>query len=223
MDRLITRNLSERFTASEALQFFENMYLSVTDEQLAAEAPPQLNIDWRSGVYDRWADLPVDFVNKWSSYRAPLPSLGARLTRKIFLFYWPWGCRFLRTVRRMARFFSSIPHFRLGWSQCKHPWHNNDQCRSRHGEHVICWSPVSVNEFGKQGHRHELRLGLCQLSQLMDHVSGVRNPSVIVFLISTLFFRPAVINPITYELHWSHKDSQATPCTALSIGFLWYP
>jgi hypothetical protein len=114
MDRLITSNLSERFTASEALQFFENMYSSVTDEQLAAEAPSWLGIDWRSGVYDRWADLPVDFVEKWSSYRAPLPSLGARLMREIFLFCWPWGCRFLRTVRRVARFFAFIPHFKLG-------------------------------------------------------------------------------------------------------------
>jgi hypothetical protein len=92
------------------------VYLSATGEQLAAEAPSRLGIDWRSGGYDRWADLPVDFVEKWSSYRAPVPSLGDRLMREIFLFCWPWGRRFLRTVRRVARFFAFIPRFKLGWS-----------------------------------------------------------------------------------------------------------
>ncbi|KAF8510408.1 kinase-like domain-containing protein, partial [Hysterangium stoloniferum] len=108
MDRLITRTLTERFTASEAVQFFESMQMNVTSEQLATQAPPRLYLGWQSENYDRWAGLPADFVKEWSSYRAPPPSLGTRLLQKIFVFYWPWGCRFLRMLRRVARFFTHI-------------------------------------------------------------------------------------------------------------------
>ncbi|KIY46503.1 kinase-like protein, partial [Fistulina hepatica ATCC 64428] len=85
IDGMVTDDLSRRFTASEALQFFEQ----------TADSVPTGNLDIRvdfpfayepapapDRVYsDRWVGLPPDFVAKWSAYRVQKPDLLTRVLR----------------------------------------------------------------------------------------------------------------------------------------------
>ncbi|KAF8526772.1 hypothetical protein JB92DRAFT_3227442 [Gautieria morchelliformis] len=61
MDRMTTRDISRRFTASQALEFLESFASELTLEQLEFPAPP-----WNHGhpydKYDRWAGLPDTFI-----------------------------------------------------------------------------------------------------------------------------------------------------------------
>ncbi|KAF8526647.1 hypothetical protein BU17DRAFT_23632, partial [Hysterangium stoloniferum] len=69
-DRMITSKLEERFTATEALVFLENIQSRLTPEQLNSEVP-KVDHDCYPDLSARWSELPADFVREWSSYRAP--------------------------------------------------------------------------------------------------------------------------------------------------------
>ncbi|KAF8526725.1 kinase-like domain-containing protein, partial [Gautieria morchelliformis] len=71
MDRMTTRDISRRFTASQALEFLESFASELTLEQLEFPAPP-----WKPGQppydkYDRWAGLPETFIKDWDNFREP--------------------------------------------------------------------------------------------------------------------------------------------------------
>ncbi|PPQ86316.1 hypothetical protein CVT25_005617 [Psilocybe cyanescens] len=93
LDRMTTWDLDRRFTASEALQFFEERKSELTEEQLQADLY-EAQIRFRYDNYDRWEGLPLDFVEKWKAYRtAPLP----------------WHLRFLRRLRQLPYFYYVMP------------------------------------------------------------------------------------------------------------------
>ncbi|GJJ07973.1 hypothetical protein Clacol_002180 [Clathrus columnatus] len=86
LDRLITDRLELRFTAKEALQFFEKMHATLTPEQLSLEAPIYTlpgYPHWEPEKYNRWEGLPDEFVQEWARFRAPIPSFHTKLLRRI--------------------------------------------------------------------------------------------------------------------------------------------
>jgi hypothetical protein len=70
-DKMTTRDIPERFSAAEALAFFEDI-LSKTPANTLYR-PYQVDHDGGQAydVYDRWKNLPADFVKKWEHYREP--------------------------------------------------------------------------------------------------------------------------------------------------------
>lgn len=102
------RPLSARFSAEEALAFFENNFLTMSDSELDAPVEP---FQWTKHAdvdiydYDRWADVPPDFAQKWAHLREPPVSWYTALLRRVVwtklgahIVYWvrwiferPWG------------------------------------------------------------------------------------------------------------------------------------
>ncbi|KAG6808612.1 hypothetical protein H0H92_003496, partial [Tricholoma furcatifolium] len=97
-DRMTTRDLSRRFTASEALGFFEKHVLGRDNFDLL-----ELNEDYTSyDVYDRWDGLDPRFVEKWASFREPPIPLHIRFLRR--LCEHSWGYRLVTWARLTGRF-----------------------------------------------------------------------------------------------------------------------
>ncbi|KAK0490301.1 kinase-like domain-containing protein [Armillaria novae-zelandiae] len=85
LDKMVTRTVSNRFTASEALAFLDDFLPSV---HLGTPVPT----DFLAGYYeqyDRWKDLPPEFIQRWSSYREPPVPRTTIWLRKIT--YWGTG------------------------------------------------------------------------------------------------------------------------------------
>ncbi|RDB20454.1 Cyclin-dependent kinase 6 [Hypsizygus marmoreus] len=85
LDRMVTRTLSRRFTASEALHHFEAwIYPQMTEEQLKIRTTPCPE-DARDlyEVYDRWAGLDPEFIQKWAGLREPPIPFSVRLMRHL--------------------------------------------------------------------------------------------------------------------------------------------
>ncbi|SJL04409.1 uncharacterized protein ARMOST_07775 [Armillaria ostoyae] len=70
LDMMVTHDYKRRFTASEALKFFEDMYPLLPEEQLQA-FPPMLSHPEDHETFDRWKGLPPDLTRRWASYREP--------------------------------------------------------------------------------------------------------------------------------------------------------
>ncbi|KAF8968979.1 kinase-like domain-containing protein [Flammula alnicola] len=97
LDRMTTRDLRRRFTAAEALQFFEDMRSQLTDVQLETfEYPPHYEDFKYYDEYDRWQHVPPDFAAKWAAYREPPLPFTIKVIRTITLSEWfppyvvPW-------------------------------------------------------------------------------------------------------------------------------------
>ncbi|KAF8177832.1 other/AgaK1 protein kinase [Pholiota molesta] len=89
LDKMTTQDVKSRFTAAEALQFFEDMYLELTEDQLTLEEYPNpKGIMIRHDEYDRWEDLPEDFQRKWAAYRNPRTPFITRALRTIYFKQW---------------------------------------------------------------------------------------------------------------------------------------
>ncbi|KAK0198011.1 hypothetical protein F5146DRAFT_1130955 [Armillaria mellea] len=65
LDEMITRTVSRRFTASEALQFLEELLPGV---QLDTPVPSEWS-NRHYEKYNRWNDLSAEFTQKWSTYQ----------------------------------------------------------------------------------------------------------------------------------------------------------
>ncbi|KAH7902869.1 hypothetical protein BJ138DRAFT_1168786, partial [Hygrophoropsis aurantiaca] len=105
LDRMITRDLSQRFTAPDALRFFEHEVLpSVTPTQFSAR-PATADRSLRPEWYDRWVGLDPQFARTWAEYRLPRLEWSTRLLR--------WICEFdagyavVQWVRKVFRIMSS--------------------------------------------------------------------------------------------------------------------
>lgn len=70
-NKMITRDVANRFTAHQALVFFEDFRFGMLPLQLNAKLPPAPAIRVNAEKYDRWEGLPQDFIQKWASYREP--------------------------------------------------------------------------------------------------------------------------------------------------------
>jgi hypothetical protein len=69
LDRMVTRDISLRFNATEALEFFEMILPGVPDNVMDLVYPEKSvasDYEW-----DRWQGLPVDFIKEWEGYREP--------------------------------------------------------------------------------------------------------------------------------------------------------
>lgn len=102
-DMMVTSDVSRRFTAAEALHFFQHALLpGMSDEQLAMAPPPLSPYRVVTFEDDRWAGLPSEFVAKWGEHRAPSPSRMTLLLRRICRREWGYPC--VRATRRIVRF-----------------------------------------------------------------------------------------------------------------------
>lgn len=97
LDSMITRDLSRRFTAAEALRFFKDMREGLTPTQL--KAPVDGEVDLLPEDYDRWAGLPKEFVQRWSSFREPPVPRSTKILRAICKH--EIGYRFVQHIRRL--------------------------------------------------------------------------------------------------------------------------
>ncbi|XP_006463400.1 hypothetical protein AGABI2DRAFT_120221 [Agaricus bisporus var. bisporus H97] len=70
-DRMTTRNIPKRFTAAEALEFFEEFLpkIPTTDLYTCYWTDPEGSQLY--DVYDRWKDLSPDFIKEWEDYKEP--------------------------------------------------------------------------------------------------------------------------------------------------------
>jgi hypothetical protein len=100
MDKMVTWKIEEHFTASQALGFFEDMYAQLTLKQLNSRPPEEMSGRW--DTYDRWANLPEDFVQKWSN-REPNPSIMRILLCGLCKYSWAhWTIVWVRRVLHLV-------------------------------------------------------------------------------------------------------------------------
>ncbi|PPR07282.1 LOW QUALITY PROTEIN: hypothetical protein CVT26_012442 [Gymnopilus dilepis] len=75
LDKMTTRHLESRFTAQEALQFFEQMYYQLCESELNRSI---------GGEYAKEdASLPPELTQKWAAYREPPISWTTKVLRRI--------------------------------------------------------------------------------------------------------------------------------------------
>ncbi|KAF9563614.1 hypothetical protein CPC08DRAFT_721564 [Agrocybe pediades] len=89
-DMLTTHKLRQRFTAAEALAFFEDFYGDLSEEELQKKVPEWDGIVQPRPYYDsdRWASVPPDLAKKWAMYKEPPLPWKTRLLRKLFEYEW---------------------------------------------------------------------------------------------------------------------------------------
>ncbi|KAF8067477.1 other/AgaK1 protein kinase [Lyophyllum atratum] len=104
-DRMITRNIPQRFTAAEAFLFFEEQVYPQTTESQLEEDPVTLRDDKfrRFDFYNRWEGLDPSFVEKWAAFREPPVPWRNRVLR--FICARLWGYRMVAYIRRICRVF----------------------------------------------------------------------------------------------------------------------
>ena len=66
-DRMTTHDLTRRFTADEALDFFQNEYSTLREEQLNRPVTP----DRGGSSFDYWDHMPPYLAEKWAHHRTP--------------------------------------------------------------------------------------------------------------------------------------------------------
>ncbi|XP_006455018.1 hypothetical protein AGABI2DRAFT_120971 [Agaricus bisporus var. bisporus H97] len=84
LDRMVTRNISLRFNAAQALQFFEAFLPEISEEVLDSvyyEKTKASDYEW-----NRWEGLPPNFIKKWEDYREPPVPFSTTVLRWIFSF-----------------------------------------------------------------------------------------------------------------------------------------
>ncbi|KAF9536586.1 hypothetical protein CPC08DRAFT_677014 [Agrocybe pediades] len=107
IDMLTTHKIHQRFTASEALEFFENFYADLSEEELGKYLPAWDTAPYPRPYYDcdRWASVPPHLAKKWAIYREPPLSLKTRLLRKLFEHDWLYYPK----VILLRQFLAKIP------------------------------------------------------------------------------------------------------------------
>ncbi|KAF8490577.1 hypothetical protein JB92DRAFT_1304338 [Gautieria morchelliformis] len=88
MDRMTTRDISRRFTASQALEFLERFASELTQEQLEFPALPRDPSYPPYESYDRWTGLSDTFIKDWGHFREPKLTFQFRLLRRICDYEW---------------------------------------------------------------------------------------------------------------------------------------
>ncbi|PPQ83767.1 hypothetical protein CVT25_000116 [Psilocybe cyanescens] len=97
LDMMTTWDLERRFTAFEALQFFEKCLSEVSEENLSFTVSVGTRIVQRYNKYNRWENVPPEFAERWKAYKAP-PI--------------PWHLKMLRFIYRHSRNDHILPMIR---------------------------------------------------------------------------------------------------------------
>jgi hypothetical protein len=99
LDQMVTRDTKARFSAAQALEFFDEMVLGLDATQLAVVPLPwPLNGVTRYDYQDRWAGLSEDFVKRWGHLREPPLPMKIKLLRIICQYR--WSSSVIRLARR---------------------------------------------------------------------------------------------------------------------------
>ena len=111
LDGMITRNVSARFTAADALAFLEDQYAELDDEQRHRMEP---KVNWETydsnyETHDRWTGLPPDLVRKWSHLREPKLPWTTKTLR--WLCEYQWAQKTVRSLRRLTAYLSRYTQF----------------------------------------------------------------------------------------------------------------
>ncbi|KAH9477401.1 hypothetical protein JR316_0009614 [Psilocybe cubensis] len=83
LDKMTTWDIINRFTASEALQFFEER-LAEFPEQLLEVGIPEEMITGKYTTCNRWENIPCNVVEKWKCYKTPPVSWRLRILRALY-------------------------------------------------------------------------------------------------------------------------------------------
>ncbi|KDQ12295.1 hypothetical protein BOTBODRAFT_113272 [Botryobasidium botryosum FD-172 SS1] len=105
LDKMITRDIPKRYTATEALLAFDNFCFRLSPLQMDAAPPPANRHDPEE--YDRWEGLPDDFVEQWSSHREPKLPLSIKTLRWICS-HWV-GYSMVQWARRLCAVLAARP------------------------------------------------------------------------------------------------------------------
>ncbi|KAG2006966.1 other/AgaK1 protein kinase [Coprinopsis cinerea AmutBmut pab1-1] len=103
-DSMTTRDVSRRFTAAQALEFFE-AEVSLLDKDALSKRIRMPDYRKHHEVYDRWKDIPEPLAIKWRGNRC------AEITRWTHFLRWMCagngrGQKFVMTIRRAVRLVS---------------------------------------------------------------------------------------------------------------------
>lgn len=110
LDMMTTRNISRRFTASEALTFFEEQVQPLTTRLENIACRRLRKYPTRYDEFDRWQYLDPEFKEKWAKFReAPVP-FHIRMLRKICGRPWRWNL--VNWVRYLAQVITHLAPFR---------------------------------------------------------------------------------------------------------------
>ncbi|KAK0445395.1 hypothetical protein EV421DRAFT_315577 [Armillaria borealis] len=85
---MVHQDTKKRFTAREALQFFDDMYSQLSEAELEFAPPQGWNLSHLYETFDRWQDLPLDFVQRWACYRKPPIPWSTKVLRYLCRYRW---------------------------------------------------------------------------------------------------------------------------------------
>jgi hypothetical protein len=108
MDRMTTRDIIRRFTASQALEF-QSFTSELTQEQLHFPPPAEDRSNLTYENYDHWTGLPDTFIKEWGHFREPKLTFQVRLLRRICDY--EWGYKLVQRVRHIISFCNNHPFF----------------------------------------------------------------------------------------------------------------
>lgn len=81
---MTTRDIQQRPTAAEALEFFDELYKELTEEQFQSmNYQVEKKYCQVYNEFDRWKLVPDDFALRWAPYREPPISHTTKLLRWI--------------------------------------------------------------------------------------------------------------------------------------------
>ncbi|KDR82381.1 hypothetical protein GALMADRAFT_151521 [Galerina marginata CBS 339.88] len=146
LDKMTTRNLHSRFTASEALHFLEDMYSQLTPAELSAEFLREADIDrdyLRYYEYDTWKHVPPEFAAKWAAYREPPIPWTTTILRKLCQNTWIYHI-VLRVRWFLSRLSSCYRH-----TTRKNSWLDFGQAIQKYGllefqKNITLWSTAGT-------------------------------------------------------------------------------
>jgi hypothetical protein len=104
LDKMVTHEVSQRFTAPQALEFLRELCSTLSPAELQIGLRGRLSWIYEPG-YDKWSGLPPNFVKEWASFRIPELPLLTKVLRWICCF--DLGRGVVRLARRVWRWWTT--------------------------------------------------------------------------------------------------------------------
>ncbi|PFH49992.1 hypothetical protein AMATHDRAFT_86072 [Amanita thiersii Skay4041] len=115
IDMMVTPDIDKRFAAQQ--EFFSKLKSEMEEEELKRTIStdiPEVTTPWRD--FQRCNGLSNEFIQKWSAYRVPPPSVPRRILRAFCGHAWGWN-----TVHCIRRIFQTIRRFIFFWGPSRVP------------------------------------------------------------------------------------------------------